>query len=74
MITQSPITQPGAYPIFSHHQRFGSLPFDEILHLQTKMPVVGQFEFALKGHAFEPCLTAAKSIAALAAGGTRLSN
>jgi hypothetical protein len=36
--------------------------------------VVGQFEFALKGHGFSRAVTAAKSIAALAAGETRLSN
>jgi hypothetical protein len=32
-------------------------------------PVVVSFEFALKGHGFSRAVTAAKSIAALAAGG-----
>jgi hypothetical protein len=37
-------------------------------------PVVGQFEFVLKGHGFSRAVTAAKSIAALAAGGMCHSN
>jgi glycine/D-amino acid oxidase-like deaminating enzyme len=35
---------------------------------------VGQFEFALKGHGFSCAVIVAKLIAALAAGGMRLSN
>jgi hypothetical protein len=40
---------------------------------QPESEVVGQFEFVLKGHGFSRAVTAAKSTAALAAGGMCLS-